>query len=241
MYMVPLTIAIFRITKENRLFLLFCIISFFFFKSMGMNTIRQGVGFSLFLLSLTFNDNKKARYFFMFLALSIHLSIALPILVYEVSRYIKNLKVPCFIFILCAILSLLKFNVYSLFQKIPLLSIADKVDTYSNVDSSNYKIGFRIDFFIFNLLFAIIGYYVYVRTNYVQNYLRYLSSYLILSGCFFLMFNSGYSDRYGFLSWMFIPLLILPILKGDRINKIVTIPSVVSLCFFIAVIFYIIK
>lgn len=238
MYIIPMILALFRIIKTNRLLLFFCITSFFFFKSMGMNTIRQGVGFSFFFLSLTYDSNKRLRYLFMFLALSIHLSIVIPIIVFEASKYIRNIKYPIFVFILCTFLSILKFNIYALFQNIPLISIADKMESYSNVDASDYKIGFRIDFFFFNLLFAIIGYHIYKNT---QSSLKYLSSYFILSGFFFLMFNSGYSDRYGFLSWIFIPLIILPVLNGEKINKFINISSILSFCFFIAIIFYTIK
>jgi hypothetical protein len=240
-YITPLYFGIKRISSKNRLMLFFCIVSFFFFKSMGMNTIRQGIAFSLFFLSITYSSRKRIKYVLMFVALSMHLSIILPILIFEISKFIKNLKIPVFIFILSTLLSIMKFNIYGILQKIPIISIADKIDSYSNIDSSDYKIGFRIDFFIFNFLFLVLGYFILKQIKDKRVYLRYLSSYLILSSCFFLMFNSGYSDRYGFLSWIFIPLLIVPVIKGEKINRLISLPTILTLCFFIAIIFYIIK
>ncbi|NGY37422.1 EpsG family protein [Flavobacterium sp. XN-5] len=241
LYIMPLYFAIVRFSSKNKLFIFFCVISFFFFKSMGMNTMRQGVAFSLFFLSLSYNKNNWLKYVLIFFALSMHLSMIFPILVYGASNYIKNLKFPFFIFFICTLLSVIKFNIYGLIQNIPLIAIADKIDSYSNLDTSDYKIGFRPDFFVFNLIFVFIGYFIYTKVADQRKYLKYLSSYLILSGIFIVMFNSGFSDRYGFLSWIFIPLLILPVLNGDKINRLITVSSILSFCFFIAVVFYIIK
>lgn len=241
LYMVPLYFAIVRFSTKNKLLLFFCIISFFFFKSMGINTIRQGVAFSLFFLSLSYKKNRWVKFLLTFLALSMHLSMIFPIIVYGASKYLKNLKIPFIIFFICTLLSFVKFNIYGLLQNIPLLAIADKIDAYSNIDSGDYKIGFRFDFFLFNLLFVLIGYFIYKRVDEPYKYSRYLSSYLILSGVFIVMFNSGFSDRYGFLSWIFIPLLILPVLNGEKINRLITITSILYFCFFIAMVFYVIK
>ncbi len=202
----------FDVRKVFFLFFLFC--SFFFFKSIGINIMRQGVSISFFLLGLVYFMESKRIYYipFFFIAFSFHASIFLPIFIYILSKRIKSPKLPLLVYLVSILLSALNFDFNLLLSNIPLLSFLfeDRLLGYVNSSTSNYQTGFRLSFVLFNTLFAFVGYYFYrlnVNTHF-KNYNTIFYTYLFLSANFFLMFNIPYSDRSGLLSWIFIPFLL---------------------------------
>lgn len=242
-YIVTICFLIKRKNYKYPFIFFFCWVSLFFFKSMGINTIRQGIAAGFFLLGLTYR-NKFYKYGFMILACSFHISMVLPLFFFLAVTYYRNIKFYIIFYFLGAISSIIKFDIIT---KIGLLSglnnVKEKADTYSQISSEIYKVGFRIDFFIFNSVFAILGYFIYKnKSNNDPNYTTYYGCYLLLSAVFFSMFNVGFSDRYGFMSWMFIPLLISPIFENDNIKlKLINPFSMYILCVFLAFLFYFIK
>ncbi|AZB33868.1 EpsG family protein [Chryseobacterium bernardetii] len=235
--------------QYNNVFLIFfCWVSLFFFKSMGINTIRQGIGCSIFLVGLTFKKNY-IKYLFFTLAVSFHVSLAIVFLVFFVAKYFDKNKYAIISFILGAILSIINIPIYSWLSVIPGINslVNDKFEFYSRVSTFDYKIGFRIDFFIFNLFFAIVGYYyvTYILkgdSKETNDYNLVYNIYLYLSGFFFIMFNSGYSDRYGVLSWMLIPLLLAPFFEYPKIkSKVFNKFTLLLVCFIFGIVFYKLK
>lgn len=233
----------------NNVFLIFfCWVSLFFFKSMGINTIRQGLACSIFLVGLTFRRNY-IKYLFFVIAATFHISLAIVLLAFFVAKYFNKNKYAIISFVLGAILSITNVPIYSWLSLIPGINslVNDKFEFYSSVSTFDYKIGFRIDFFIFNLFFAVVGYYyvTYVLkddSKESKDYNIIYNMYLYLSGFFFVMFNSGYSDRYGVLSWMLIPLVIAPFfeyqkIKSNVFNKF----TLLLVCFIFGIVFYKLK
>ncbi|WP_291073124.1 EpsG family protein [Empedobacter sp. UBA5987] len=233
----------------NNIFLIFfCWVSLFFFKSMGINTIRQGLACSIFLVGLTFKKNY-IKYLLFVIAFTFHISLAIALVAFLISKFFDKNKYAIISFILGTILSITNIPIYSWLSVIPGINslVNDKFQLYSTVSASDYKIGFRIDFFIFNLFFAIVGYYY---TRYIlkdsskesKDYNLVYNMYLYLSGFFFIMFNSGYSDRYGVLSWMLIPLLIAPFFEYSSIKpKVFNKFTLLLVCFIFGIVFYKLK
>lgn len=215
---VPLVVSFIKFNVRKAFFLFFLFCSFFFFKSMGINIMRQGVSISFFLLGFVYYmKSKKSHYItFFIIAFSFHASIFLPILIIFLSRKIKSPLLPICVYLMAIVLSFFNFDFSLLLSYIPVLSFLfeDRLQSYFNLNSSEYQIGFRLSFVLFNTLFAIIGYYFY-RLN-VANHIKYYNTifytYLLLSANFFLMFNIPYSDRSGLLSWIFVPLLLYPVI-----------------------------
>ena len=213
---VPLVVSFIKFNVRKAFFLFFFFCSFFFFKSIGINIMRQGVSISFFLLGFVYYMKSKKSYYitFFIIALSFHASIFLPILIIFFSRKIKSPLLPICVYLMAIVLSFFNFDFNLLLSYIPVLSFLfeDRLQSYVNLNNSEYQIGFRLSFVLFNTLFAIIGYYFY-RLN-VVNHIKYYNTifytYLLLSANFFLMFNIPYSDRSGLLSWIFIPLLLYP-------------------------------
>lgn len=244
MYVTPIVIGIQNLTKKNRFLVFFIVISMFFFKTMGINTTRQGISFSFFFLAVTFFDKKKwLSIIFFIVAFLNHASIIIPIAVFLMSGMFKDLKVIFFIYIAATVLSIMNFNLNEVLGKIPVINILvqERLDQYySKAPLIAYRTGFRADFFVFNTIFAVIGYYTLKKIEIIEEYLsyrRFYVTYILTSSFFFLMFSAAFSDRFGFLSWIFIPFLIYPYTQTTKKIGYINLFGVFFICLFLFLIF----
>lgn len=240
---IPLAFSFIKIDTKKAFFLFFLFCSFFFFKSIGINIMRQGVSISFFLLGLVYFMQSKRIYYIplFFIAFSFHASIFLPIFIYILSKRIKSPKLPLILYLTSILLSVLNFDFNLLLSNIPLLSFLfeDRLLGYFNSSTSDYQTGFRLSFVLFNTIFAFVGYYFHRLNveNRFKNYNTIFYTYLFLSANFFLMFNIPYSDRSGLLSWIFIPFLLYPfIINTIKLGAL----KLYVFCIFIFIFFYII-
>jgi hypothetical protein len=244
LYVTPIIIGIRNLTQKNRFLIFFIVVSMFFFKTMGINTTRQGIAFSFFFLAVTYFDKKKwLSIVFFFVAFFNHASIIIPIMVFILSTRINNLKVIFSIYVAATALSLVNFNLSELLGKIPVINILvqERLDQYYTKGAKvAYKTGFRVNFFIFNTIFALIGYYTLKSIENIEEYLKYKRfyvTYMLTSAFFFLMFSAAFSDRFGFLSWIFIPFLIYPYTQTNQKIGVVNLFGVFFICFFLFLMF----
>ena len=224
LYLFPVIYFFQKIKTEHVFLLFFSFCSFFFFKTMGINIMRQGVGVSFFLLGMYyfFENRKKNAYLFFFIGFLFHGSLITAILAIILSKKIKSLKIPLAIYIVSMIVSYIGFDFNSLFSKIPIISFLfqERLSSLIEYDENDYQTGFRLSFVIFNSLFALIAIYFYKKgiVKLIPYYNNILYFYLILSGLFFIMFSLPFSDRTGIMSWIVIPILLMPLLKMKNIE-----------------------
>ncbi len=250
LYIIPIHSSIKNLKLKNPLIFFFFLFSLFFFKSMGTNTIRQGLAFSIFLYGLTIylKDKKVVAYILFAISFIFHASIIIPIVIFLAALRIKKLKWPFLIYGLCTILAIANLKANTILGQIPIVNILveERLDTYY-IDKGNYRIGFRPDFWLFNTIFTVIGYITLKnidKFNSVflsKNYKVFFVAYVLLSSFFFLMFSARFSDRFGFLSWMFIPLLLLPYAQSRVKISVLNTFTVFFICVFLATIFKIIS
>lgn len=223
-FILPIIIA-FNKLKVNNLFLFFfTFCSFFFFKTMGVNIMRQGISVSFFLLGLVYQINSKNKwsYFFYAVAFTFHASIISLLIVIFLVKFIKKIQVPISIYIGSIVLSFFSFDFSFIVQKIPFFSflVQERFAAYTESNDDDYLVGFRLSFVLFNTIFALIGYYFY-KKNFNEEFFLYNKiyyAYLIISAVFFLMFNIPYSDRTGLLSWILIPFILIPFLNHNYLK-----------------------
>lgn len=245
LYIGPIYIGINNLKLKNPLIFFFFLFSLFFFKSMGINIQRQGIAFALFFCAITYQiQNKKVvSYVLYVLAFMFHASIIIPIVAFFASKKIKTIKIPLLIYLLSTGLSLMNFNFYVVLEQIPIINILaeERVEGYLNIDEERYIIGFRPDFWLFNTVFLLLGYYTYRIIEKLpinkEFYKTIFFSYIYISSFFFLMFSYGFSDRYGVLSWIFIPFLLLPYIDYRKRIGLLNTFTVYLVCLFIATIF----
>lgn len=214
-------LAVRKLFSHFYFFLFFIIVSLFFYYGMITNIMRQGLAFAFFFYAfacLKTNEMKKF-YLAIIISLGMHLSFLLPIGLLFVTRFIRSLTLPLVVFILSSILSVMNLKVLQLLETVPLVSSLFKNRTdFDFIYYDDYKVGFRPDFFVFNCIFLLVGLITYNKikhTKIKEFYMKVLTLFILLSSYFFLMFPYPFSDRYGVMSWMFIPLLFLPYIRNE--------------------------
>ena len=214
-------LAVKKLFLKFYFFLFFIIVSLFFYYGMITNIMRQGLAFAFFFYAFACLQNNERKKFFIFIifSLGMHLSFLLPIGILMIVKFIKSLKFPLLIFIISSVLSILNLRILELLENVPLISSLFKNRTDFNfIYYDDYKVGFRPDFFAFNIIFLIVGLFTFNKLKDKKSrnsYMMILVLYIMLSSYFFLMFPYPFSDRYGVMSWIFIPLLFLPYLRKE--------------------------
>lgn len=221
---------------RHRLLAFFLLCSSLFFFSYGVNTIRNGVASSLFLIGLTFCERKKLLfYLFLILAVMMHSSMILPVLVYFFVSYCKRTMWYIFVWFLSIPFSFLSgsfFNKYLsiIFSGTRLSSLASEVDP-----SLFSMVGFRWDFVLFSSVPIFVGlYYIQFRRFKDTSYEKLLSFYILTNAVWIWLIEAPYSDRYAYLSWFIYPFLIVLPQEKMPLKKFLSFPTMV---YFILIVF----
>lgn len=223
-FMVPLCVVFIRIESKYKIFVFILFLTQFSFLSMGINILRQGVGISFFILASYFYFFKyaktKALLLFVF-AISLHLSLILYLPMYILARRI-GLRTGVIILIIAIVISCLPFNLLDTLSSLPL--VGRRMDSYLNSDNSiGYRVGFRLDFLLYNSYYILLGLYLVYKGKGVIKCFLYQESlilYILLTAVFVLTFKVPYSDRFGVLSWVLIPIIVFPVFYLPKNTRI---------------------
>lgn len=229
LYIYSIFFAVFFFSKifgTNLFLVLFFLLSFFFFYNLGVNVIRQGVSLGFFLLGVSlFFYSKKKKYLFLFFIFSIgfHATSIIPVFIFLLVLVFKNLKMYNYviIYIFTIYAAFLDFGFLDILMNIDFLLFDTKFNIYLNSKNIDYQVGFRPQFVIFNTIFLFIFFNIICflkESN--HNYYLLLKLYILLSSFFFMSFQIPYSDRFGVMSWILIPILISPLFSSKTKVKL---------------------
>lgn len=189
----------------------------FSFWTYGVNGIRNGAACSLFLWGLCYERKKVVMALFFFLAVSFHKTLLLPVSAYLITYIYNNPKFFFYGWLLCIPLSLVAGGLWiSLFTSLGFGD--DRLSGYlssSSTDGTFSSTGFRWDF-LFHSAFAVFAgwYFVLKRKFEDTNYNRLLITYLICNGFWILVIKANFSNRFAYLSWFMMAIVIIyPLLK----------------------------
>lgn len=190
-------------------FILFLISPNFFLY--GANGIRSGLAASVLLLSFRYYNHKSYKqYTLMAIGSLIHISMAVPSVLFFCSKYIKTLKFPLLLWIILLTISISGVNLLDYFPE------TNRLGGYVDSDILQATVFDKlINFFVYSISPILLGFYVlFIRNIYDVFYKRLLITY-ILSNCFYVMaLNSPYSVRFAYLSEFLLPfLLVYPLFK----------------------------
>lgn len=228
--------------KSNLFICFFSSLSFFFFISMNTNIIRQGVSLSLLLFAYSLwveKNNKNKILFFIALSLFFHSTSIIPIILFLISILFSKIKFnPTIILILAYFVSIfLSYSKFSLLNISPLILEVlggDRRESYFMDKETNYSIGFKPQFVIFNTFFLILALYIKERLNdsFIKNEYNLLISYYIISSIiFFMAFQLPFSDRWGLFSWITIPFLVMPLFYSPFLKNGIKLHYIIMLIF----------
>lgn len=207
--------------EYSSLFMLI-MMSFPFYYSITGNVIRAGMGLSIGALATVYatqNNNNKA-FVSIILASAFHLSL-LSYLSIFIAKSMKLKYVYLFWFL--SIFIGVNFNDLSFgYENV----ITEKLLAYQNaVDYTDYRTGFRIDFFLFSLIPVLAYLYILINKNEISDrYIQLFKIYLVLNSIYNVFVNVAFSDRFALLSWMLIPFLLVEFffnLNSKVINALV--------------------
>ena len=215
-----------RLFPNYYFFAFLVLVGSFEYWSYGTNGIRNGLATSIILLSFTFiKTNKLIMYLLFFVAFNIHSSVLIPIGAYFLATIYKSDKLYFKIWFVSILLSLFIGNTIENFiTNIGLLN-DDVVKTYfQNKDlyaSSFAYTGFRWDFLLYSSIAVFTAYYfIFVRKFNDPYYSLITNIYLISNSIWILVIEASFSNRFAYLSWFMMGLVIIyPLLKNIFFNN----------------------
>ncbi|WP_247672556.1 EpsG family protein [Aquimarina sp. MMG016] len=189
----------------------------FSFWTYGVNGMRNGAATSLFLWGLSFHRNKIIMGLFFLWATLFHKTLFLPIFAFIITFFYNNPKVFFKGWLACIPISLVLGSVFiSLFASLGFGD--DRLTGYltSQADAGTFaSTGFRWDF-LFHSAFAVFAgwYFVFKRKFEDKFYFQLLNTYLICNGFWVLVIRANFSNRFAYLSWFMMAIVIIyPFLK----------------------------
>lgn len=208
-----------RLTNNNGTLIMFMMfVSSLFFVAYGANTIRAGLAMSLLILGFTFYNQSKITFAILALcAINIHLSMLLTLCAFIAAIFIKKPKMCFTIWLISIIISI---SLGSWFEEVFASSFDDKraqIYLIQDPTKTHYKVGFRWDFVIYSLIPIVIGYYYIYRRHFQDKFYTILyCTYLIANSFWVLVIRANFTDRFAYLSWALMPIILMyPLLAGN--------------------------
>lgn len=207
LFVVPIWVAVFQLTKTHRALMLVCFMGLIAFPNMGANIVRSAASVSFCILSLTMfiKRNWVKGFFFFVLSISFHFS---TILIFIVALLVL-IPIPFWIYILgLLVLTILSFRGYGLVD-LPiigeLISLQDRLSGYI----SGTRVTGSLSPFIILFYYGTLIYSLYLKRKLEDpTYETFVKIFIVLTGFYFMTFGLNDSYRFGFFPAVFAPLLI---------------------------------
>lgn len=219
LYIYPLYLVSKKLFGSKWYYSFLILISSFSFFSYGTNGIRNGIATSIMLYALA-NGNKKIVFgIFALLALSFHKSMLLVIMAYVVTLISNNNKWILLGWVVSIPISLVMSGFWESFFAEHIIT-DDKATNYllnKGMDYIQTNIGFRWDFITYSATGVLTGWYFIFRKKFKDKlYSRLFNIYLICNAVWILIIKVPFSNRFAYLSWFMLGLIIVyPFLKEN--------------------------
>lgn len=232
LYVIPLFIVAKKISIEYSSIILLTIISSMSFFSYGVNGIRNGIATSFLLLAFVHYKKIFSYLILSIIAISFHKSVLLPFIAFFIARYYHNYRFYLLLWCLSIPFHfIIKDYISTLIMAIDFVS--NRADGYLNdMGTTGYNVKFRIDFLLYSFCPILIGGYFILRKNFNDIFYKIIySAYLVANAIWILIIDVPYSNRFAYLSWFMMPvLLIYPFLFCEHINKRFSKSAFLMLC-----------
>jgi len=224
LYVYLLYVSAKKIFKDYWFYAFLMFITAFTFWAFGTNGIRNGLATSIFIYAIS-RDKKYNIILFLVITLFIHKGMMIPILAYIIANYYSDIKTYLYFWILCIPLSLVMGGFFETF----FLNLGfddDKLTTYlGSFDQANEGVelvtGFRWDFLLYSASGVFAGWYFIIKRGFQDDlYQKIFNTYLLANGIWILIIRANYSNRFAFLSWFLLSLVVIyPLLKSKIFEK----------------------
>lgn len=240
LYVIPLYFASKKLFKDYWFYGFFILIISFSFWSYGTNGIRNGIASSLFLYGLS--KNKKWLILtILFLSTFIHKSMTLPLAAYIFTLFYNKTKSYMYFWFLAIPLSLVMGGFFqALFLKLGIIEEKSIITYLGEFNQANegveLKVGFRWDFILYSASGVFAGWYFIFKKKFEDVlYSQLFNIYLITNGFWILIIRANFSNRFAYLSWFMMGLIIIyPLLKNKLFvnqHKVINIIILITFAF----------
>lgn len=213
LYVFPMYLVSKRHFKEYWFYAFLVFIVSFQFWPYGVNGIRNGVATSFFLMGIAYYDRKFVMFLFFLLATMFHKSLILPIMAYCICFIYNGPKFYLYVWLACIPFSIALGSTFESLLVATGLG-TDRLETYLSGDLAE-NAGFRYDFLLYSASAAFTGwYFIFVKNFNDKIYHKIYNTYLITNAFWILVIRASFSNRFAYLSWFMISLVIIyPFLK----------------------------
>jgi hypothetical protein len=219
-FLVVLLLASYHFAKHfhyNVFFILFSFVSLYFFQSLGINIVRQGVALAFLLLAFSLYLKYPTQFYRwiipIVLAFGFHITSVVVLLVFILVKALKKIDIKYYtlLYFVFVLLSFFKISVLSLGSVFSNLFQGDRRNGYLDGSmAKEFEVGFKPQFVVFNTVFMILFFLLRKYGQKQEQYDVLFKTYIGISCLFFMMFQIPYSDRWGIMSWSLIPFLFAP-------------------------------
>ncbi|TXE11663.1 EpsG family protein [Seonamhaeicola algicola] len=198
--------------KEYWYYCFFAFLVSFSFYTYGVNGVRNGVAGSLFLWGLCYKDKKWLMILLFAWAIMFHKTITLPVIAYLLTYLYNNPKSYLIAWFVAIPLSLVMGSVWiGIFAS---LGFDDRLSGYL-AGSTTGTTSFRWDFIFYSSFAVFAGWYFIFKKKFKDRfYNQLLNTYLICNAFWILVIRANFSNRFAYLSWFMMAIVIFyPFLK----------------------------
>ena len=182
----------------------------------GVNGIRNGLATSLLILAFSYYDKKWIMLSLFVICTGIHQTATLPIIAFCFGFFYRDTKAILIGWLMAIPLSLVAGSYFEIF--FANLGFDTRLTNYilnENLNASFASSGFRWDFLVYSAIPVYMGYhYIFERGYKDKLYIQLFNTYLISNAFWIMIIRASFSNRFAYLSWFMIPIiLIYPLLK----------------------------
>lgn len=214
-YLLPLRIASQRLLGPYWPLAFLFLIAHISFYGFAVNGIRNGMAMSLFTLAITYRG--WGAWVLMAVSIGLHGSLILPVLAYAAATFGFRARWSIAFWIGCLLVSLAFPGTSTLLAT--WLPADDRLAQYASItgqyDEQFSSTGFRWDFVLYSVLPIMVGgFFIFLKRRFDAFYMRLFSTYVITNAVWLLLIQLPFSNRFAYLSWGVMGLVIAyPLIK----------------------------
>lgn len=206
-----------------------CVASYSFWPY-GINGIRNGMATSVFILGLCFYQSKVLMFLLFALSYGIHNSLIIPIAAFITAGFYKNPRFYFYGWLLCIPLSLAGAGFWESFftglgfgddRATAYLDAGAVGNLAQNEGTTFSRTGFRWDFLLYSASGVFAGWYFLVKNRLEDRfYIHLWGIYMIANAFWILVIRAAFSNRFAYLSWFLMSLVIIYPMVKYKFSKI---------------------
>jgi hypothetical protein len=221
LYVVPLYIVCEKWFEGHWFYAFLFLVSAFSFWAYGTNGIRNGMAGSLFLLGLS-REKRVWQIVWIVLAINFHKTMVLPSAGFLLANFYNQPKKMIVFWLLSIPLSLILGSGFESF--FATIGFDDDRVRYFTADIGSDRFsstGFRWDFLAYSATAIFAGWYYIVKKEYEDKvYFLLFNTFVFANAFWVLVIRANYSNRFAYLSWFMIGLVIIyPLLKRKILSR----------------------